>query len=354
MNKFRTVDLFCGGGGLTKGLQNAGFDVVAAFDWWQPAIDFYNQNIKGHQAYKQDLSDIESSVEQIKKWQPAIIVGGPPCQDFSSAGKRDENGGRASLTTSFATIVATVRPQLFIMENVDRALKATTYRQALEIFAKAGYHLTISVLDASLCGVPQKRKRAVVVGTLKKTSISLIDIYKEMQSNTPMTVRDYLGDKLGIEYYYRHPRSYARRGVFSIDEPSPTIRGVNRPIPKGYAGHPGDAVTIGSTDLRPLTTKERSLIQTFPEEWELHGNKSDIEQIIGNAVPVKLAEYVGKAVMEADRRDTLIDQSFVKPAFAYTESAQPIQQWFVFEQAPHYLTGNKAKQIPSEQGDNHG
>ena len=338
MNKFRTVDLFCGGGGLSQGLQDAGFDVVAAFDWWQPAIDFYNQNIQGHQAYKQDLSDISSSLERIRAWEPTVIVGGPPCQDFSSAGKRDENGGRASLTTAFATIVSEIQPQLFIMENVDRALKAKTYREALAIFAKSGYHLAISVLDASLCGVPQKRKRAVVVGTLRQTDVSLVEIYKQMQSDKPMTVRDYLGNSLGIEYYYRHPRSYARRGVFSIDEPSPTIRGVNRPIPKGYAGHPGDAASIATTALRPLTTKERSLIQTFPAEWRLDGNKSDVEQIIGNAVPVKLAEYVGRAIMEADRREELISCPPNEPPVNYGEVPQPVQQWFVFEQSAKYTT----------------
>lgn len=336
MNKFRTVDLFCGGGGLSQGLQDAGFDVVAAFDWWQPAIDFYNQNINGHQAYKQDLSNIPESVEQIKEWQPAIIVGGPPCQDFSSAGKRDENGGRASLTNAFAMIVSLVRPQLFIMENVDRALKTETYKQALNIFASAGYHLTISVLDASLCGVPQKRKRAVVVGTLKETSVSLIDIYKQMQSDKPMTVRDYLGDSLGIEYYYRHPRSYARRGIFSIDEPSPTIRGVNRPIPKGYVGHPGDAASISTTELRPLTTKERSLIQTFPKDWKMQGNKSEIEQIIGNAVPVKLAEYIGKAIIEADKQDEIICQFTYSQNTPIKKSTNLVQQWFVFEQMAKY------------------
>ena len=103
MNKFRTVDLFCGGGGLSQGLQNAGFDIVAAFDCWQPAINFYNQNILGHSAYQQDLSNVRASVERISKWKPAVIVGGPPCQDFSSAGKRDEGGGRAELTTAYAT-----------------------------------------------------------------------------------------------------------------------------------------------------------------------------------------------------------------------------------------------------------
>lgn len=266
-----------------------------------------------------------------------MIVGGPPCQDFSSAGKRDESGGRAELTTAYAQIVCKVRPQLFIMENVDRAIKASIYQKALNMFADAGYHLTIAVLDASLCGVPQKRKRVVVVGSLKKASVSLTDIYKEMQSDKPMTIRDYLGNSLGIDFYYRHPRSYARRGIFSIDEPSPTVRGVNRPIPSGYLGHPGDAAPVATKNLRPLTTKERSLIQTFPAEWVMVGAKSEVEQIIGNAVPVKLGEFVGRAIMRANELDPLVRKS------SKTDSSMPSpepptirQPFFVFEQRSKY------------------
>ena len=339
MNKFRTVDLFCGGGGLSKGLQDAGFDVVAAFDFWNPAIDFYNQNIKGHSAYQQDLSNVDESVARIRKWNPAVIVGGPPCQDFSSAGKRDENGGRAELTTAYAKIVTTVRPQLFVMENVDRALKSVTYREAIKAFSDAGYHMTIAILDASLCGVPQKRKRVVVVGSLKQPTDSLVEIYKRMQSKEPMTIRDYLGDSLGIDFYYRHPRSYARRGVFSVDEPSPTVRGVNRPIPGGYAGHPGDAAPITTPNLRPLTTKERSLIQTFPAEWHLVGAKSDVEQIVGNAVPVKLGEFVGRAIKELDRKDRIVEAPQKGVTYQVPdEVSRPVQELMVFEQAAKYET----------------
>ena len=112
-----------------------------------------------------------------------------------------------------------------------------------------------------------------------------------------MTVRDYLGDKLGVDYYYRHPRSYARRGVFSIDEPSPTIRGVNRPLPSGYKIHHNDPVQT-TEGIRPLTTKERSLIQTFPGTFTFLGTKSEIEQMVGNAVPVNLGTFVGRAILD--------------------------------------------------------
>ena len=88
-----------------------------------------------------------------------------------------------------------------------------------------------------------------------------------------------------------------RRGVFSIYEPSPTIRGVNRPIPKNYVRHSGDPVEINE-NLRPLTTIERSYLQTFPDNFIFRGTKTDLEQVIGNAVPVKLGEFVANCINE--------------------------------------------------------
>ena len=111
----------------------------------------------------------------------------------------------------------------------------------------------------------------------------------------PMSVRDYLGDSLDITHYYRHPRNYSRRAVFSIDEPSPTVRGVNRPIPKTYKMHPKDTAPI-SESVRPLTTLERSYLQTFPKGFHFAGSKTDLEQMIGNAVPVKQAEYIARCI----------------------------------------------------------
>lgn len=120
-------------------------------------------------------------------------------------------------------------------------------------------------------------------------------------SKKPMTVADYFGDSLGVEFYYRHPRSYARRGIFSIHEPSPTIRGVNRPMPNGYELKPNDPVK-SKEGIRPLTTKERSMVQTFPEDFVFLGSKTNQEQMIGNAVPVNLGKYVGEAIAKCIKR----------------------------------------------------
>ena len=292
----RTVDLFAGGGGLSLGFMTAGYEIVAAFDNWQPACDFYNENFKSHPLIKIDLSS-PKAVATIRSYSPDIIIGGPPCQDFSSAGKRDETLGRANLTVTFANIIKAIKPKFFVMENVDRAVKSKAFARAKKLFKTAGYGLTVKILNAAYCGVPQLRKRVLVIGEMNGQDGFLNELLEKHLSKKQTTLRDYFGNRLGVSYYYRHPRSYARRAVFSIDEPSPTIRGVNRPVPKGYPGHPGDASPV-TKKIRPLTTKERSLIQTFPENFILAGNKTGVEQVIGNAVPVKLAEYVALRLKE--------------------------------------------------------
>lgn len=295
----RVVDLFSGCGGLSLGFQNAGFEIVSAFDNWQQAIDIYRANFD-HEVHNLDLYSADAE-EAIAKCKPDIIIGGPPCQDFSIAGNRNI-GKRGNLTIRFAELVSSVKPRWFVMENVYNIERMPVLPQAIEIFKRTGYGISYQVLDASLCGVPQKRKRFIMVGRLGENDAFLDNIMLGNLSSKPMTVRDYLGDKLGTDYYYMHPRSYNRRAVFSIDEPSSTIRGVNRPIPEGYQKHPADKVSVDA-GVRSLTSKERSYIQTFPESFKFIGNKTAVEQAIGNAVPVKLAEYVAKCILQYKGND---------------------------------------------------
>lgn len=290
----KVTDLFCGCGGLSLGFSKAGFDIVSAYDNWPIALETYRQNFK-HKVCMLDLKDIDESVKTISEDAPDMIIGGPPCQDFSSAGKRNENNGRGDLTVCYSSIIERIRPLWFVMENVERILKTDKLVQAKSVFSRAGYGLTQIVLDASLCGVPQKRKRFILIGALGKADDFMDNELKAGLSDKPMTVADYLGDSLGVEFYYRHPRSYARRGIFSIHEPSPTVRGVNRPIPQGYKLKHNDPVK--SLDgVRPLTTIERSYIQTFPKDFRFLGSKTEMEQMIGNAVPVNLAYHVAHSI----------------------------------------------------------
>lgn len=306
----KTIDLFAGCGGLSLGFQQAGFPIVAAFDNWKSAIQVYQKNFT-HPIFALDLSE-NFAHQIIHQYQPDMIIGSPPCQDFSSAGKRDESLGRANLTLVFAQIIAQVKPQWFVMENVDRIEKSNILKIALNIFQETGYGLTAKIINASYCGVPQFRKRYFLIGELSGKDQALNFYLEKNLSPQPMTIFDYLGNRLGIEFYYRHPRSYQRRGIFSIYEPSPTIRGVNRPLPKTYQKHPGDACDLHE-NLRPLTTLERSYIQTFPKTFKWEGTQSDLEQMIGNAVPVNLSKYVATAILEYQQDQKY--QTFPKPQY---------------------------------------
>lgn len=290
---YKLVDLFSGCGGMSLGFQNAGFTVVAAYDNWQPAIDVYRSNFS-HPIFEKDLSD-SNAIADIKKHKPDIIIGGPPCQDFSIAGHRKFEGKKANLTDVFSKIVTSILPKYFVMENVYNIDKSPVFQRVLSAFSNAGYGITKDIFDASKMGVPQMRKRYFVIGKLGAKDDFLLDELKTGLSENQMTVRDYLGDKLNTDYYFMHPRSYARRAIFSIDEPSSTIRGSNRPLTEKYTPHKADKTTDLSL-VRALTTKERSYIQSFPESFVLEGTKSKLEQMIGNAVPVNMSEYIAKYI----------------------------------------------------------
>lgn len=294
MNNLNTVDLFCGCGGMSLGFQNAGYSITAAYDNWKAAVEIYEKNFE-HPIYQQDLND-EIVINQIKMKNPKVIIGGPPCQDFSIAGNRNM-GERANLTIRYAEIISQIKPEWFVMENVYNIERMPVLPKAIQIIKSAGYGITNRVLDASRCGVPQKRNRFFMIGHYGDTDGFLNEIIDKNLSDVQMTLYDYLGDSLGTEFYYMHPRSYNRRAVFSIYEPSATIRGVNRPIPEGYKRHHADKADI-SEGVRSLSSKERSYIQTFPEQFNFVGSKTQIEQAIGNAVPVKLAEFVANCLLE--------------------------------------------------------
>jgi DNA (cytosine-5)-methyltransferase 1 len=332
----KTIDFFAGGGGLSLGFQRAGFDLTCAVENWPPALAIYRANFTDHDAVSIDLSDEKAALALLDCYKPNLIIGGPPCQDFSSAGKRNEGGGRASLTINYANVIAQYRPSFFLMENVARAATSKAFQAALGIFKAADYGLTIKLLNAAHCGAPQLRKRLIVIGHLHAKDGFLDAALERGQSKEPLTLRQYFGDQLDFDYYYRHPRSYARRGVFGIDEPSPTIRGVNRPIPKGYPGHAGDPIAV-SDQIRALTTRERASIQTFPPDFQLPGSKSDVEQVIGNAVPVALAQYIASCLLEYS------DQS--KGTVVTTNENRSFPSQLFEPSPPQYMVSNPHRKL---------
>ena len=293
------VDLFAGAGGLSAGLERAGIEVVEAYDNWPAALTAYQANLGGR-AVEMDLSDTDRAVERIAGAAPILIAGSPPCRDFSSAGRRIE-GQDADLTAAFGRIVRGCRPATFLMENVPQVRASAAYRRMLLDVERAGYSLVEMVLDACHFGVPQRRRRLFVFGHLGNSvaGIRYAARVEYWRSARPLSVKECLGDEIAVEHYYRHPLNYGCRAVFSVREPSPTVRGLNTAVPRNYVPHPGDAAP--PEGVRALTARERSRIQTFPLDWEWPDDAPlrDTEKLIGNAVPVHLAAIVGNAVMES-------------------------------------------------------
>lgn len=289
----RAIDLFAGCGGLSKGLEEAGIEVVAAVDHWKAAREIYEANFD-HPIFDLDLASSDSE-ELLASFTPQLVAGGPPCQDFSISGKRQE-GERANLTIRFGEIVASLRPTWVLFENVYNIQRFRTLDCLKEVLRGAGYGLSESVLDASYFGVPQKRRRYFLVGRLSEAD-GFFDLhFQKYAFEKPMTVAEYFGDSLDTDYYYMHPRSYARRAVFSVSEPAATIRGINRPIPKNYRKHTADAASI-EDGVRSLTTRERAKIQSFPDDFVLQGATTSTELAIGNAVPPLLAKAVASSIL---------------------------------------------------------
>ena len=300
----RAVSLFAGAGGMDVGFKQAGVDIILASDNWERAAETYAAN--NHHKTEFVLGDIVEKaphiVENVKACEPDIVIGGPPCQDFSTAGWRKGTGARADLTLEFVDLALEIRPDWLIMENVNTIMSIGRRQvdRAIARLKHADYGITTAILNAADYGVPQTRKRFFLIARLGGKDGEVLEAL-ERNKTDPVSVRDYYpqiedGDD-GTSYYYRHPWSFLRRGIFGVDEPSPTIRGVNRPIPPRYRPHKNDA-TKDLGQVRPLTTEERAVIQTFPQSYAFIGCKTEREQQIGNSVPPLLAAAVARSIMD--------------------------------------------------------
>ncbi|WP_286798483.1 DNA cytosine methyltransferase [Pseudomonas sp. UBA4034] len=293
----RVVDLFSGCGGMSKGFESAGFELALGIERWAPARKVYEENFH-HPVIDQDLASTVDAAHAILPFKPDVLIGGPPCQDFSAAGMRIE-GDRANLTLSFAEIICKVKPRWFVVENVIGLRTSKVWERSRNLLKEAGYGITESVLNASFFGVPQNRKRFFAVGRIGRGDGFLSEYLEQGKAERPLTVRDYLGDELGVEFYYRHPRNWGRKAIYSIDEPSATIRSTNRPVAPGYKPHPDDAGC--NTVAKKLSPKQRSRLQTFPNDFKFVGTDTSQDMMIANAVPVNLAKHVASAILRCER-----------------------------------------------------
>ena len=338
-NNLRTLDCFCGAGGLSIGFEKAGFEVIYAFDIDEVSIKTYAHNPKYHhgQAFIRDIYKVtKRSIEEDLGHELGkidVMIGGPPCQGFSVQRRGDDNDPRNNLILEYCRLIKEIKPQFFVLENVGGLMskRGKPYiKTLLDTLSAAGYTIQMKKLTASDFGVPQDRKRVIIVGELsvngkghfeyptplvapkvtvreaiidlmdkdendipnhKADKLSVINL-KRIQAITEGQGQDSLPDELQLNCHkknngHRHLDTYGR---MAWDKPSPTITARFDSFSRGRFGHP--------VLDRTITLREGARLQTFPDDFEFLGNKVEVARQIGNAVPPVLAEKIAEKVKE--------------------------------------------------------
>ena len=304
------IDLFCGCGGMTKGLTDAGIDVICGIDSWKCAINSYSSNFH-HRSICEDIRKLPPDELGIE-CEVDIIAGGPPCQGFSIAGKRDKNDPRNSLFVEYVKYVNYFHPKVFVLENVIGILSMKTEKNErvidiiLSHFEK-DYNCHVNKLYASDFEVPQNRRRVIIVGIRKDLNVIPSDIpiasSVRIPVGTALIPREEITDdklylsKKAIEGIKRKKEKSKERGngfgaqFLNTNKPSYTI-------PARYWKDGYDAlVKYDDDNIRRLCLLELKRIQTFPDDYVLCGNKKEQVVQIGNAVPCRLAYHIGKYLL---------------------------------------------------------
>lgn len=334
------VSLYSGAGGLDLGFQRAGFTPIWANDIDPVVVETYNKAIRGHVAHAGDLVELLDVLP--KRGSVDMVVGGPPCQGFSVAGKMNPDDERSRHVFNFVSVVSRLKPRAFAMENVKALAMNRRWRRLIdELRAEAeseGYHTQVIVLNASHYGVPQARERMFMIGTQSLPRGELRP--QPVSEHDPPTVRDALDRLPKLGTVGNNSASTARitpaknpvlrRSPFAgmlfngqgrpldLDRPAPTLpasMGGNRtPIVDQHQYESGgDSWVISYHDhlssggkpyravpdrLRRLTVEEAAELQTFPQGMHWAGSLSAQFRQIGNAVPPVLAYHVARAISD--------------------------------------------------------
>jgi DNA (cytosine-5)-methyltransferase 1 len=333
------VDLFCGAGGLTRGLLNAGVQVVAGYDI-DPACRYaYEYNNSKASFNLKSVADL--SIKELEAYYPdghtRILVGCAPCQPFSkyTQGVASQDNDKWGLLNEFARLAQELRPEIISMENVPEVQRHSVFSAFVSILEGAGYHICHQEAFCPDFGIPQQRKRLVLLASL----LGPISLLKPQKPSVHVTVREAIshlpklqaGHKSAGDSMHRashlsplnlrriiasHPggswrdwpsdlvakchreksgQSYPSvYGRMEWDKPSPTITTQFFGFGNGRFGHPDQN--------RAITLREGAILQSFPENYEFVSKNEFISfatlgRLIGNAVPVKLGEAIGYSII---------------------------------------------------------
>ena len=317
--EYTAIDLFCGCGGISKGLELAGIDVVAGIDFFKEAGETYRQNFN-HPFILGDLTKSETKIElykvvteKLKGRKLNIIAGGFPCQGFSMSGKRQIDDPRNKLYQEVVKIVDELKPDFIFLENVKGLVSMDCGRvkqKIIQDFLDIGYNLQAKVLNAVDFKTPQKRERVVFLGNrIGKKNLYPLPIVKNQKYKTT---------KDAIEDLIDHPEDKYFSHFITKHNPEMTKRLAKVKEGKGLYENYSDSwkkcpwneasCTIkenhGGVNIHPkiprvLTVRECARIQSFPDDFIFKGTKSKQLVQIGNAVPVNLAKAVGLSIVKS-------------------------------------------------------
>ncbi len=334
--KYTFIDLFAGCGGMSLGFEMAGYENVLAIDFWQDALTTYAYNRTCATTLCADLASISpSDIGSLYNIQAVdVIIGGPPCQGFSIAGKRIIDDERNRLYQSFVGFVGFFRPKAFVMENVPNILSigdGAVKQSILKDFSSLGYTVSYQVLMASDYGVPQNRRRAFFVGLRNGAEF----VFPDSTVDSPVTSKEAISDlpELSVangSAYSCAPRSsyqeLIRRGSNGIYNHDITVHtqqtqriiamvpdgGNYRDLPKELwstrkvhiawtrlnSNRPSFTIDCGHNHHfhykynRVPTVRESARLQSFPDTFVFLGNKGSQLKQVGNAVPPLLADQI--------------------------------------------------------------
>lgn len=360
------ISFFSGAMGLDIGLEKAGLNVVIGQDFEPSCVETMRAN--GHNVLGGDIREINPEtllkLTGLHVGEPFMVCGGPPCQPFSTAGKRlGINDPRGSLFMDFIRMIDYIRPRFFVMENVkgivSSPLKHVSVKERekddpeqqlgtvldviLSEFDKLGYKIVYGVLDAVNYGVPQFRERFVLIGSRDNEDIFLpMPTHFQMHQNSEYrwkTVGEVIKDLENNPGEYTSLSGERKKYIHMVPEGGnwrdlpeeiiPVAMGgayqsgggkvgfyrrlsYNQPAPT-ITTSPAQKATMlcHPTQDRPLSIKEYARIQQFPDDWIFKGTLSAKYRQIGNAVPVGLAEAIGRAIIStADKTSTIETKRF--------------------------------------------
>jgi DNA (cytosine-5)-methyltransferase 1 len=336
------VDCFCGSGGLSVGFQKAGIDPLFAFDTDSDSVSTFNRNIAAvaEQADIRDSRIARQIVDSVGQ-RPFILVGGPPCQGFSQQRRGDDIDPRNNLVLRFAQLACTLprKPLAVVLENVtylDSPRGQAILQEFVGRIEKSGYRVFRHDLNSADAGLPQLRRRIILVAILSHTTVA----YSGPKVATPnrwLTVGEVLSDLMDLpgatllsDQFNHLPNQEGdlnRRRIAFVDMGKGRMAipsSLQLPCHTRYTGHLdvygrldwfGQARTItGGFDSftrgefahpffhRSITPREAARIQGFPDWFEFIGNRASVRRQIGNAVPPPLAFIVARAIQRAVSR----------------------------------------------------